>query len=264
MMFLKPIPCATYRLAKIAQPRKLNVCHTYLGYADILSPKHIENLRSYLDQDLRFTRLDQVVEYYAQSKCNAKMLRSQRRHEIRKIRRRIKKLKRKSLGRHLQNVLNRIFQNMYPFLLANNVHALNERRLELSDVILRLICNWIGYTLPPNRSSKAFYDTFIVNLADNIAIWLDTFVINSGYEGVGVGSNLLAKYDVIGGAESSEEDDEKAVFPIQDYIEYSTDDISSAGCSTDGMDEECAEEGEIENEDVSVQDSEASKLPFYT
>lgn len=279
MMHFRPIQCATFRLAKIAEPQKRLVANTYLRYADILSPKQIENLRSYLAKDNRFTRLDQMLEYFAQSKTNAKASRRQRHKEIRKIRRKIEKIRRRNRRSHLQVIMNRIFSNMYPFLLANNVHHLNERRLHLSELLLQFICKWIGYTLPPTRSSKAFYDTFIVNVADNIAIWLDTFVTNSGYQGIGVTSRssaLTAKYDdeeEIGADDDKKKDDadandadhdddgddiENEVFPIQDYIDCSTDDVSSTECSTDGLndsDDDGEEEGDLdEDDDVVVEE----------
>lgn len=213
----KPIYCATYRLAAIAQPRKLHVQNTWKEYADVLDPYHIENCRKHL-QELRFPKIKEALQYFTQTQRYESARRNERRQHIRTIGIEIRKLRAQKRMQQFQFVMDDVYGRMRTFLLADNVHLIDHRVLQISAVILQIICTFIGYSLP-KRKSTAFFDRFLINVADNVAIWLQSFVTNSG----AAVKEIVNKFDV----EDIVKNNDNGTIPIDDYIECSTDDVSS-------------------------------------
>lgn len=248
----RPIQCATFRLAQLARPKKLYVRNTWSRYAEVLDPYHIENCRKQL-QDLRFTATPNAIEYFTQKKRIAQNKREQRRREIRKLRRRIREMKHNEMTADVKHILYALFKVNRSFLLSNNVNLLTKERLDMSDYLLRNVCAHLRYSMP-RRGSRAFFDTFIVNVCDNLAIWLTSLRTNCNYnvlEEMGVQGR---KAEGVGNAKQAanleDESQEAYTVPIDGYIDYSTDDISSTDCDEDqfDMDEEGNEEEEMEDE----------------
>lgn len=205
-------------------------------------------------QEMRFTNVSEAVQYFNQTHRQNQAKKIARRRQIVALKRHIKQAQNKMMANQIQKVLNNLFLTMKDFLLRNNVQMLNEKRLILSNIILKKICQFIGYSLP-ERASKAYFDTFIVNIADNLAIWLNTFEVNSGYnifDEVAICEPEIVERK----PELVPESQDDNYYPIDDYIEYSTDDISSASCPSsrnsdyeeDEDEEEEGGEGEYEED----------------
>lgn len=239
----RPIHCATFRLAKLAEPRRRDVHSTWCRYAHVLDPYHIDNCRRHV-QDLRFTRTTAAVEFFTQKQRYAHYRRLQRHAEIRQLRRQIRALQRRRYAHHVVNILRALFLHTRQYLLANNVQLLTQQRLAVSRYVLQKLCAQIGYVVPKRRS-KAFYDTFIVNVADNLAIWLSSFSSNSGYDiREEAGSFGWPDGDGASAAGAQMSKQEADAVPIDEYIDYSTDDVSSTSCSTLGEGEDFSGDGE--------------------
>lgn len=218
-----------------------------------MRPQHIDNFRHYL-QDIRITDVSEAVQYFNQKHRQKQAKKSERRRQISELRKQIREEKKKIRANKIQKILNQLFMSMRPFLLGSNVHMLNEKRLIISNIILRKLCKFLGYSLP-ERYSRAYFDTFIVNISDNLAIWLNNVEQNSGY-------SVLDEYasDVQRMAEMTKEIDsepqpEEEMYPIDDFIDYSTDDISSASCPSSRN----SEQGENEEENTVNEDGEGDE-----
>lgn len=256
-MIRKPIYCATYRLAAIAQPRKLHVQSTWAEHADVLDAYHIDNCRKHL-QELRFPKIKEALQYFTQTQRYESARRKERRHHIRTIAKEIRKLRRQKRMQVLQFVLDDIYGRMRTFLLADNVYMLSHRTMQISAVVLREICTFIGYSLP-RRKSQAFFDRFLINVADNVALWCHSFVTNCG----AAGKDLVTKFD----DEDIVKQDDNIKIPIDDYIECSTDDVSSAESSHShesmkSKKDDDKEEDELIERTSSTDDRDA--FPFYS
>lgn len=182
---------------------------------------HIDNCRKHL-QELRFPKIKEALQYFTQTQRYESARRKERRQHIRTIGKEIRKLRRLKRLQELQFVLDDTYGRMRTFLLADNVHMLNHRVMQISAVVLQVICTFIGYSLP-KRKSQAFFDRFLINIADNVALWLHSFVTNCGATTI----ELLSKFD----DEDIVKQDDNEMIPIDDYIECSTDDMSSVESS---------------------------------
>lgn len=251
----KPIYCATYRLAAIAQPRRLHVQSTWEEHAEVLDAYHIDNCRKHL-QELRFPKIKDALQYFTQTQRYESARRKERRQHIRTIGKEIQKLRRQKRMQELQFVLDDIYGRMRTFMLADNVHMLNHRIMQISAVVLHEICSFIGYSLP-KRKSQAFFDRFLINVADNVALWLHSFVTNCG----AAVKEIVCKFD----DEDFLKKDDNEMIPIDDYIECSTDDVSSVESSfSHGYEFEVkAKEDEDLIERTSSTDD-RDEFPFYT
>lgn len=264
-MTFRPIQCATFRLAQLARPKKLYVHNTWKRYAEVLDPYHIENCRKQL-QDLRFTATPNAVEYFTQKKRNAQRKRNQRRLEIRQLRRRIREMKQNEMAADIRHVLHALFQVNRNFLLSNNVNLLTKERLDMSDYLLRNVCAHLRYSMP-RRGSRAFFDTFIVNVCDNLSIWLTSLRTNCDYNVLEEMGMAGRDFEGVGNAKqaaANAEDESAAEFkvPIDGYIDYSTDDISSTDCDDDdpvALDEDDEEEEEEEEDEASQEEADEGK-----
>lgn len=264
VMTFRPIECATYRLAQLARPKKLYVHQTWMQHADVLDPYHIENCRKQL-QDLRFTATPNAVEFFTQKKRIAINKRNQRRREIRQLRRHIRQVKRNEMAADIKHVLYALFKVNRSFLLGNNVNLLTKERIDMSEYLLGIVCEHLRYSMP-KRGSRAFFDTFIVNICDNLAIWLTSLRTNCEYNvldemggsGTGGGEEVERVGQAKRGADAEDDDDElddEYKVPIDGYIDYSTDDISSTDCDDDRVCvalEEVDEGEEIADEDEEI------------
>lgn len=242
-MVERPIHCATYRLAKLAEPRRSYVHNTWSRFANVLDPYHIENCRKRI-QDQRFIGTTTAIEYFTQKQRYAQFRRAKRRTEIGELRKQIRAFRRQRNAHYAMNIMRGLYLHSRAFLLANNVQLLNQQRLRVSEYVLQLICKAIGYVVPTRRS-KALFDTFVINLADNLAIWLSSFASSSGYdilEEVNHAADQMPAPQTFvkpGAAEPCLDS-----IPIDDYVE-STDDESSAKCTNSDVEEE-QEAGEEE------------------
>lgn len=258
-MVHRPIQCATFRLAQLARPKKQYVQNTWKRYADVLDAYHIENCRKQL-QDLRFTGTANAVEYFTQKKRIAQHKRNQRRREIHQLRKRIREMKRVELEADIRHVLHALFKVNRGFLLANNVGLLTKERLDMSDYLLRHVCAHLRYSMP-RRGSRAFFDTFIVNVCDNVSIWLTSLRTNCEYNVLEELGAPERPAEGVGAARRAEDgqneaEEEELRVPIDGYIDYSTDDISSTDCDDDPQFEAFDEEEEGDEEEGDEQEEE--------
>lgn len=267
-MVTKPIHCATYRLQKLAAPRCQHVHATWSRFANVLDVQHIENCRKHL-LGTHFTTPASAIECFTQKQRNAQKRRRQRHAEIKRLSREIRELQRQRYAGYAANVLTGVYRHMRPFLLANNGQMMTPERQRVSDAVLQHLGRHIGYALPADgRRSKAMFDVFLANLADNLAIYAASFAANSGYD-------VRAETGDATAALKKEEADKEAAaealrmatkgaldptcdegIPVDDYVDYSTDDVSSIDCGKsdrdwDDMDEygDEMDEYEFEGED---------------
>lgn len=192
----------------------------------VISP-NFENCRRGL-KTIRFLKVNEVIQYVQQQKHNDRKKRIQRYKEIHMLQKKIKQYNLMQKKQQVKLVLNRIYTEMKTFLLNSNNHLydkLPEKYIAITNVILHKLCDAIGYLIP-ERTSKNFYDKFILNLADNLAIWVNTFENDSKLDLIEV--NECEGYD--GNMEKEKETNlENTIgkYPIDDYISCSTDDASS-------------------------------------
>lgn len=244
-------------MAAIAQPRKLHVQRTWEEFADVLDPYHIDNCRKHL-QELRFPKIKEALQYFTQTQRYESAKRKERRQHIRAIGKEIRKLRRLKRMQVLQFVMDDIYGRMRTFLLADNVHMMNQRMMQISAVILQVICTFIGYSLP-KRKSEAFYDRFLINVADNVAVWLHSFVTNCG----AAKKELITKFD----DEDIVKKDDNIMIPIDDYIECSTDDVSSLESVHSQVSVKSTNDDAKEGEEDLIERSstdERDDFPFYS
>lgn len=257
MWVKKPIYCATYRLAAIAQPRKLHVQSTWEEHADVLDAYHIDNCRKHL-QELRFPKIKEAMQYFTQTQRYESARRKERRQHIRTISKEIRKLRRQKRMQEFQFVLDDIYGRMRTFLLADNVHMLNHRIMQISAVVLHEICTFIDYKLP-KRKSQAFFDRFLINVADNVALWLQSFVTNCG----ATEKETISKFD----DEDIVKQEDNVMIPIDDYIECSTDDVSSVESSHSHASVKSTNDEANEGEDLierTTSTDDRDEFPFYS
>lgn len=167
---------STPRLAELAKPTRTRVLNNWKSHSKVLNPQKIENYQKLLENS-NLTTIEESLKLFQHQKLEDKRIVLKGKSKMNQL----KQQKRKEKKEMLKIILNKIYQEMKPFLLNHEKSKIDDYIASLSDKYLTMICGLMNYQIPSD-TSKHYADHFLFDFCEKLAIWTDQFIINSGYK----------------------------------------------------------------------------------